>query len=140
MGGRRGPRHRVGHGVEHRADDVLGRVGVEAFIGARGGKPADPVLVVGGERTHPPARVGAGRLDLPGRDQPQPEQRRAREQPDAGVQVVAACALVSSGSAARIGSATVRRSSVNSTTPSRGGWAARNDAVPVRGTKLTCRN
>ena len=53
------------------------------------------------------------------------------------MQVVAAWALVSTGSAARIGSATVRRSSVNSTTPSRGGSAARNVAVPVTGTKLT---
>ena len=47
---------------------------------------------------------------------------------------------MSTGSAARIGSATVRRSSVNSTTPSRGGWAARNVAVPVTGTKLTLPN
>ncbi len=44
---------------------------------------------------------------------------------------------MSTGSAARIGSATVRRSSVNSTTPSRGGCAARKVAVPVTGTKLT---
>jgi hypothetical protein len=46
------------------------------------------------------------------------------------------CARVSTGSAARIGSATVRRSSLNSTTPSRGGSAARNVAGPVTGTKL----
>ncbi len=59
----------------------------------RRGQAQDPVLVVGRQRPHPPARLAAGRLDLPGRDQPQPEQRGPRQQPDAGVQVVAAVRL-----------------------------------------------
>ena len=92
-GRRRRSRHRVGDRVEHRADDVLGSVGVEPVVRPRRGQPQDPVLVVGLERPHPPARLAARRLELPGRDQPQPEQRRPGQQPDAGVQVVAAVRL-----------------------------------------------
>ena len=62
------------------------------------------------------ARSPAG-LDLPRRDQPEPEQRRPGQQPDTGMQVVAAVRLGEHRERARIGSATVRRSSVNSTTP-----------------------
>ena len=47
-----------------------------------------------------------------------------------------AWALVSTGSAPRIGRRTVRPSSVNSTTESRGGCPRRKDAGPVTGTKL----
>ena len=46
-------------------------------------------------------------------------------------------ALASTGSAARIGRVIVRRSSVNSTTPSRGASAVRRVAGPDSGTKLT---
>ena len=46
------------------------------------------------------------------------------------------CARVRTGSAARIGSATVRRASLNSTTPSRGGSPGVKVAGPVTGTKL----
>ena len=93
LGRRRGPRHRVGDRVEHRADDVLGRVGREPVVRPRRGQTQHPVLVVGRQRPHPPARLAARRLDLPGRDQPQPEQGGPRQQPDAGVQVVTAVRL-----------------------------------------------
>ena len=57
------------------------------------GQTQHPVLVVGRQRPHPPARLAACRLDLPGRDQPQPEQGGPRQEPDAGVQVVTAVRL-----------------------------------------------
>ena len=65
----------------------------EPVVRPRRGQAQDAVLVVGRQRPHPPARLAAGRLDLARRDQPQPEQRRPGQQPDAGVQVVAAVRL-----------------------------------------------
>ncbi len=93
LGGRCGSRHGVGHRVEHRADDVLGSVRREPLVRPRRGQAQDAILVVGCERTHPPARLVAGRLDLPGRDQPEAQQRCPGQQPDARVQVVAAVRL-----------------------------------------------
>ena len=66
-----------------------------------------------------------------------PSSTAPESSPTLGCRSSRAWALVSTGRAARTGSATVRRASTNSTTPSRGGSAGRNVAVPVTGTKLT---
>ena len=93
LGRRRGSRHGVGDRVEDGADDVLGLVGREPVVRPGRRQAHDSVFVVGRQRPHPPARLAAGRLDLPGRDQPQPEQGGPGQQPHAGVQVVAAVRL-----------------------------------------------
>ena len=120
-GRRRGSRHGVGDRVEHGADDVLGRVGREPVVRPRRGQAQDPVLVVGGQRPHPPARLAPAGSICPAATSRSPSSAAPDSSPTLGCRSSRLCALVSTGSAARIGSATVRRSSVNSTTPSRGG-------------------
>ena len=84
---RRGPRHRVGHRLQHRPDDALGGADVEALAGPGPGQLGDPVLVGRVEAGHLPAGARLVGGEPAGRDQPHAEQRGAAEQGDARVHV-----------------------------------------------------
>ncbi len=130
-------RHRVGDGVEHVVHQRLGRAGVEAVVRPGAGQHRDPVVVGGVEVGDPPGRwpTSSG-ANLPAATSRMPSSTAPESSPTLGCRSSRACARVSTGSAARIGSATVRRSSLNSTTLSRGGSPGRKVAGPVTGTKL----
>ena len=123
----RAARQRVDHGGHDVADQPYG-------VGVVTGQPARLVVVgrrgAGRHRPSPGSKDPAATSRIPSSAAPAISRTLAWASSRAG-------ARVSTGSAPRIGSVTVCRPSVNSTTLSRGASAAVNTAGPVTGTKLT---
>ena len=127
---------RVDDGVEQAADHALGGRLVEAVPGPGAGQLGDAALVGGVEPGDLPAPALGSGAKRPAATSRRPSSAAPASSATQGCTSVWSRTLPSTGSAPRIGSATVRRSSVNSTEPSRGGSPASNLAGPVTGTKL----
>ena len=82
---RRGPRQRIGHGIEQLPDQRGGGGGIEVVVRPCLRELRDAVEVALVEPVDPPARsLGVDRRrELAGRDEPTGEQRRPAEQSDA---------------------------------------------------------
>ncbi len=82
--------HRVDHGLEHVAHQLLRGGGVEVGGVARARQAGDPVGVRPVEQRRPPVRGPARRLELSGSHQLHAEQGRTRQQPHARVHLLLA--------------------------------------------------